>query len=113
MKVMRSIGYYLNAAWRFVFYFRKVFLAIPVVVMALILAKQNMALLPETVGLLLTTAGDYSFTVTRMQAVVGPLIITGIPLLCMFLSRKAFYPWLISVCTLVVPFLLRFLNQIF
>ncbi len=113
MKVMRSIGHYLNAAWRFVFYFRKVFLSIPVVVLALIFAKQNMGLLPDTVGLLLTTAGDFNLSITRLQAVIGPLVITAIPLVCMCLSRKVFYPWLVSVATLVVPFLLRLLNQIF
>lgn len=113
MKVMRSIGHSLHVAWRFVFYFRKVFLAIPVIVFALIFAKQNMGLLPETVGLLLTTDGGFSLSITRQQAVIAPLLITAIPLVCMFLSRKVFYPWLISVVTLVVPFLLRYLNQIF
>ena len=54
MKVMRSVGDFLRSAWQFVFCFRKVFLAIPVIVIAIILARQNAAVLPEQVGLLLS-----------------------------------------------------------
>ena len=49
MKVMRSVGDFLSSAWQFVFCFRKVFLAIPVIVIAIILARQNAAVLPEQV----------------------------------------------------------------
>ena len=38
MKTMRSIGAFLRSAWQFVFCFRKVFLAIPVIVTAIVLA---------------------------------------------------------------------------
>ena len=111
MKVMRSVGDFLRSAWQFVFCFRKVFLAIPVIVIAIILARQNAAVLPEHVGLLLSEEGTFSMLVSKQQAVYGPLLVTGVALIFMAVSRKVFYPWLISVVTLVLPFLIRLLNQ--
>ena len=46
MKTMRSIGAFLRSAWQFVFCFRKVFLAIPVIVTAIVLACRNASVLP-------------------------------------------------------------------
>ena len=103
MKTMRSIGAFLRSAWQFVFCFRKVFLAIPVIVTAMVL--------PERVGLFLSTEGTFSLLVSRQQAVFGPLLVTGLSLIFMAASRKVFYPWLISVITLVLPFLIQLLNQ--
>ena len=93
------------------FCFRKIFLAIPVVVVAIVLACQNAAILPEQVGLFLSTEGTFSMLVSRQQAVLGPLLVTGVGLIFMAVSRKVFYPWLISVVTLVLPVLIRLLNQ--
>lgn len=111
MKVMRSVGAFLRSAGQFIFCFRKVFLAIPVVVTAIMLARHNAAVLPEQVGLILSEEGTFSLLVTKMQAVYGPLLVTGVSLIFMFLSRKAFYPWLISVVTLALPPLILLLNQ--
>ena len=111
MKAMRSIGAFLRSTWQFVFCFRNIFLAIPVVVVAIILACQNAAILPEQVGLFLSTEGTFSMLVSRQQAVLGPLLVTGVGLIFMAVSRKVFYPWLISVVTLVLPVLIRLLNQ--
>jgi hypothetical protein len=111
MKTMRSIGAFLRSAWQFVFCFRKVFLAIPVIVTAIVLACRNASVLPERVGLFLSTEGTFSLLVSRQQAVFGPLLVTGLSLIFMAASRKVFYPWLISVITLVLPFLIQLLNQ--
>ena len=111
MKVMRSVGDFLRSAWQFVFCFRKVFLAIPVIVIAIVLARQNAAVLPDQVGLLLSEEGTFSMLVSKQQAVYGPLLVTGVALIFMAVSRKVFYPWLISVVALVLPFLIRLLNQ--
>ena len=81
MKVMRSVGDFLRSAWQFVFCFRKVFLAIPVIVIAIILARQNAAVLPEQVGLLLSEEGTFSMLVSKQQAVYGPLLVTGVALI--------------------------------
>ena len=111
MKTMRSIGAFLRSAWQFVFCFRKVFLAIPVIVTAIVLACRNASVLPERVGLFLSTEGTFSLLVSRQQAVFGPRLVTGLSLIFMAASRKVFYPWLISVITLVLPFLIQLLNQ--
>lgn len=110
---LKSVGRFFQSTGHFIYYFRKVFMAIPVVVAAILLAKHNQAQLPEQVGIFLSEKGTFSRTITREQAVWGPVIITGGCLLCMFLSRKAFYPWLISIITLVIPPLLLLLNQFF
>ena len=49
-------------------------------------------------------------TVARSMAVMGPLALTGVCLLMMFFSRKALYPWAISVFTLALPVLLLISN---
>ena len=111
MKVMNTIGSFFRKAGSFVFRFRKIFLAIPVVVVAIWMACSNAARLPDVVGLILAASGDFSLLVSKQQAIFGPLILTGLCLIFMFSSRKVFYPWLISVVTLAVPPLILFLNQ--
>ncbi len=110
---LRPVGRFLRSAGQFIFWFRKFFLAIPVIVVAILLAKQNLAQLPDYVGLILSRAGTYSIMVPKAQAVLWPLYITGGSLLLMCFSRKVFYPWLISIITLVIPVLIRLLNVYF
>lgn len=110
---LKSVGRFFQSTGRFIYYFRKVFMAIPVVVVAIMLARHNQTQLPETVGLILSAQGTFAVSLTRAQATWGPAILTGGCLLCMFVSRKAFYPWLISVITLIIPPLLLLLNQFF
>lgn len=113
MKILQSIGRFLKSAWQFVFCFRKAFLALPVVVTAIVFARRNLAQLPARVGLILSTDGTFSLLITKHQAVYGCLALTFLCLVFMALSRKAFYPWLISVITLALPPLLLLLNQLF
>lgn len=110
---LKPVGRVLRSTGQFIFYFRKVFMAIPILVFAIFLAKYNAANLPEQVGLLLSQDGTYSVLITRSQAVWWPMILTGGSLILMFVSRKAFYPWLISAVTLIVPILLVILNNLF
>lgn len=58
MKTMRSIGAFLRSAWQFVFCFRKVFLAIPVIVTAIVLACRNASVLPGARGLVFVHGRD-------------------------------------------------------
>lgn len=113
MKNLKAIGSFLQSIWQFIYCFRKVFLAIPIIVIAILLAWENAAVLPEQVGLILSQDGTYSLMLARKQVVLGCLGLTGLPLIFMFASRKAFYPWLISAVTLIVPYLIRLLNQMF
>ena len=89
---------------------RKVALAIPVVYCALKLASYNMENLPEMVGVNLQSNGAFADMITRNAAVMGPLAVTGACLVLMFFSKKALYPWAVSVFTLILPLLIWFSN---
>lgn len=99
-----------RSAWKWIYKLRSVVLAIPVVIIAVYLAVQNMALLPAQVGILMQTNGEFSVSVVKLVAVMGPLAVTAVCLLLMFLSKKVIFPWLISLFSLVLPILLLFIN---
>ena len=61
-------------------------------------------------GIDLQTTGVYAQMISRDLAVLGPLAVTGGCLLLMFCSRRTFYPWIISIFTLVLPILLYLTN---
>ena len=92
------------------FRLRKLVLAVPVVYMAMKLARYNLEHLPEEVGINIQSTGEFAQMVARDTAVMGPLGLTAACLLLMFCSRKAMYPWAISVFTLVLPILLLVTN---
>lgn len=94
-----------------IFRLRKIFMAIPVVYLALRIANENMQRLPEAVGLNFQSTGEFAVMVTREYAVNGPLALTGFCLLLMFFSRKTLFPWVISIFTLVLPYLIYFTNM--
>ena len=100
----------ISVIYRCIFKLRKVFLAIPVVVLAIRIASANMDRLPEAVGINMQSNGEFALMVTRNYAVYGPLGITAFCLLLMFFSRKTIYPWVISIFTLVLPYLLYLTN---
>jgi hypothetical protein len=87
-----------------------VLFAIPVVYFALYFARLNWNMLPEQVGLNLQSNGEFAMMVTRNYAVFGPLCVTGFCLLLMFCSRKTVFPWIISIFTLVLPYLIYLTN---
>lgn len=92
------------------FRLRKLVLAAPVVYAALKLASYNRANLPEEVGINLQSSGEFAQMITRDMAVMGPLGLTVACLLLMFCSRKAMYPWAISVFTLALPLVILISN---
>lgn len=100
----------LEAAFRYVLKFRKVFLALPVGVAAVILALRNMIKLPVLVGLDLQPSGEFSIQLVREIAVLGPMAVTAICLLLMFCSKRTLTPWLVSVFSLALPILILFTN---
>lgn len=115
--VMKSIYHWislvytkLEAAFYYVLKFRKVFLALPVGVAAVILALRNMIKLPVLVGLDLQPTGEFSIQLVREIAVLGPMAITAICLLLMFCSKRTLTPWLVSVFSLAIPILILFTN---
>ncbi len=102
-KVLRTTGVWLYRLRRF-------FMAIPVVWYAMRLASNNLQKLPEQVGLNLQATGEYAQMIDRNLAVYGPLGITIGCLALMFFSRRARYPWIISIFTLVLPWLIWITN---
>lgn len=107
---VKSVGHGFKRVFYWVYKLRSLWLSIPVVIVSITLAVQNMARLPETVGINLLASGEYQFMVSRNVAVMGPLAVTALCLLMMFCSRKVVFPWLISVFSLVLPFLVWITN---
>ena len=106
-KIKKVIGILIMCIYRL----RAVFLAIPVAWYALKLAAYNMKHLPEEVGINLLSNGEFAMTIGRELAVMGPLVVTASCIVLMFASRKALYPWAVSIFTLILPLLLLFSNQ--
>ena len=109
-QIYQKVEEVISVIYRCIFKLRKVFLAIPVVILAIRIASANMERLPEAVGINMQSNGEFALMVTRNYAVYGPLGITAFCLLLMFFSRKAIYPWVISIFTLVLPYLLYLTN---
>lgn len=102
--IFRRIG-------KVIYHLRKVFMAIPVVYYALKLAAYNMENLPEMVGIDLQSSGEFAQMIARDTAVYGPLAVTAACLALMLVSRKAVYPWIISIFSLILPLLLLLTNN--
>ncbi len=108
--VCGQIGHVIGLICTWLFRLRKIFMAAPVVYLAVRIAIANMQRLPEHVGLNLQSSGEFAMVVTRGYAVFGPLCVTGFCLLLMFCSRKSLFPWIISIFTLVLPYLIYLTN---
>ena len=107
---LQNINSLISFIGNVLFRLRKLVLAVPVVYWALKLAFYNREHLPEQVGLNIQSSGEFAQMISRDMAVMGPLGLTAACLLLMFCSRKAMYPWAISVFTLVLPLLILFSN---
>lgn len=105
-----KVNQWINLVGLWLFRLRKFVLAAPVVYYALRLAAYNAKNLPPQVGLNLQPSGEFALTISRQLAVMGPLGLTAGCLVLMFLSRKAMYPWAVSVFTLTLPLLLLLSN---
>ncbi len=100
----------INLIGVWLFRLRKFVMAAPVVYYALKLYSYNSQHLPEQVGIDLQATGEFAQTISRQMAVMGPLGLTLACLLLMFCSKKAMYPWAISIFTLALPILLLLSN---
>lgn len=109
-KVYQNVAAKVIYVCKYVMQFKKVFLTVPVAVMSLILALQNLIKLPALVGIGLQGNGEFSIEVIREVAVLGPLAITAICLMLVFISKRTLSPWLVSVLSLVLPLLILFIN---
>ena len=109
-QVCDKIGNVIGLICTWIFRLRKIFMAAPVVYLAIRIAVANADRLPEYVGLNLQSSGEFAMMVTRNYAVFGPLGVTAFCLLLMFCSRKTLFPWIISVFSLVLPYLIYLTN---
>ena len=109
--VLNKISDVIDIILTVIYRLRKVFMAIPVVYLAIKLAQYNMENLPSVVGINMQSNGIFTEMISRELAVMGPLAVTGFCLLLMFFSRKALYTWAISIFTLVLPILLLISNR--
>lgn len=107
---MSKTMHILRTSAKWIYHLRKVFMAIPVVFYALKLAAYCRANLPEQVGVNLLASGEFAQTIDRSLAINGSLLVTAGCLVLMFFSRKARYPWIISIFSLVLPLLLLVTN---
>ena len=89
---------------------RKVLLAIPVGIVAVYLAFYNLGHLPKVVGFDLQITGDFDFQVVRELAVLGPVALTALCLLLLFVSRRTLTPWLVSIFSLALPVVILLTN---
>lgn len=109
--VLKKISDIIDIILTVIFRLRKVFMAIPVVYYAVKLAQYNMENLPAIVGVNMEPNGAFTQMLSREVAVMGPLAVTGFCLVMMFFSRKAIYPWAISIFTLILPVILLISNR--
>lgn len=109
-RVFKKIGSIFVAIWKYIVKLRKIFLAIPVIWAAIVLALRNLSQLPEVVGIILQEDGSFSLQWGRLSAVFAPLVLTLACLFLMFISKRTLTPWLVSVFTLVIPFVLVLIN---
>ena len=93
-----------------IFRLRKIFMALPVLYAAAELARRNLEELPEMVGFDIQATGEFAQMISRETAVYGPLGLTCVCIILMLLSRRTVYPWLISIFSLVLPYLIYFTN---
>ena len=107
---LRELAKAFDVIWKYIYRLRKVFMAIPVGWGAVSLALYNQANLPAVVGLDLQTSGDFNIQVVRELAVLGPLALTAVCLLLMFVSRRTLTPWMVSLFSLAVPVLILVTN---
>ena len=108
--VFGKIGHVLDIIGKVLYHMRKLFLAAPVVWLAVRLYGYAMKELSETVGIWLQENGSYAYLIERETAAMGCMAVTAACLLMMFLSRRTLYPWVISIFSLVLPFLLILTN---
>ena len=110
-KFMEPVDKVLATIGKVLYHLRKIFMAIPVVIVGMkvfVYAKEK---LPAEVGLLLQETGGYQYLLDRDTALSCCMVITGACLLLMYLSRKTIYPWIISLFTLILPLFLVISNM--
>lgn len=108
----KKVGFVLGLTGKWTYRLRSLVLAIPVFICAGALAIRNAQLLPEMVGVNILANGEYQWLVSRGAAVMIPFGLTGVCLLLMLCSKRILYPWLISLFSLVLPYVVWLTNNL-
>ena len=108
---LKKTDYVISIIVNVLYKLRKVFMAAPVVYYAVKLALYNDEHLPSVVGVNLQANGVFGELLSHELAVMGPLAVTGVCLVLMFLSRKSMYAWAISIFSLALPIVLLLSNR--
>lgn len=109
-KAAGVVGKVVAIIWRYLKAFKKIWLAIPVAVGAIMLALHNLTHLPKVVGLNLQIDGVFALQVPRGTAVFAPLLVTVVCVVLMFCSRRTLTPWFVSLVSLALPVVILILN---
>ena len=99
-----KVWFVLKLTVKWAYQLRSLVLSIPVFVCAAALAIRNAQLLPVYVSQV--SIGQNQYLITRGVAVLVPLAVTCICIVLMLCSKKMLYPWLISVLSLVLPWVI-------
>ena len=111
-RVFAGIGKGIRVVALTIYHMRGIFMALPVVLAAMRLAKMTSDTLTGPVRFFLmdlVASWEQSEMVIRQVeiskevAVVGPVIVTGACLGLMLLSRRTVWPWLVSIFSLIIP----------
>ena len=108
----KKVGFVLGLTGKWTYRLRSLVLAIPVFICAGALAIRNAQLLPEMVGVNILASGEYQWLVSRGAAVMIPFGLTVVCLLLMLCSKRVLYPWLISLFSLVLPYVVWLTNNL-
>ncbi len=109
-KFCHKTGNVLSLIGIWIWKLRKVFMALPVILLSVYIARLNYNVLPDMVGINLQLTGDYARMVSKSLAVYGPLALTAACMLMMLVSKKTLYPWLICLFSLALPLLILVTN---
>ncbi len=122
LPVLKKIWDGLSTVCSYLFKLRGIILAAPVAAAAVVIGMINLARLPEMVEITkltfdtqaedslfgcLVIGADY---ISRSGAVFGPMLLTFACLVLMLCSKRTFYPWIISVFTLLLPIVILLTN---
>ena len=101
---LRKVGFVLKLTIKWAYQLRSLVLSIPVFVCAAALAIRNAQLLPAELSTI--SFGENQYVITRGAAVLMPLALTSICIVLMLCSKKMLYPWLVSVLSLILPWVI-------
>lgn len=115
-QVCGKTGHVLGTTGKWIFRLRSIFLAVPLVLAAVILAIKNVRELPPSIIVYFPQIENNALVLAAQQiergyAVNAPFILTLICVGMMLISRRMLYPLLIGIFSLILPLALNFMQS--